>query len=586
MDMNNYFKLCSKQLLNLMAIYTNDSEFNKCVYNYNSLVTDTNEVDYSWMLIASSLLASENLWKNESLYKLINSRFISIFIESLYEEQAVMRGDENLVDNALLSKENLVANPFTYFFPDPFEELVEKNDNETEEDRKRYIEREIKYNKMKEKSMAKIEAKVKTSEYGANTSLFENAELDIKRLIIRIRHALAHSNFEIRENGIRLYHKDPKTKELDFNIFLRKDTVVCLIDELNELYESFGNDFLIKWYRKIRKLSKYADSLNREELLTYVSEFDDFDNQIWFSVIEEAEKRQDFYNWAVPDQLEEIIRILLSKIKPVCSYGLLINEHLYGNNQGEIDGEFYDKVGFYNYLNSPLFNLNIDSDSSIFESVFDEENFELLLFAYLNTVLLNSVNMNHQIVRNSSIDFSAMDFNQELLKVQEKVSVKEITDLQNQIINVNKKIKSLDEHIKKLEERLKMNSHINNEYYKVLLPEEIVHFTNTRGMLIYKLNQMLEQLQILESGERKINVSNYILNHLRNSLAHGYVKISDLDLNNICATEIKFTDYNPNNKKQETFAGKITLGNLLKILTSRDYVENILDNNCNEQNKR
>ena len=72
------------------------------------------------------------------------------------------------------------------------------------------------------------------------------------------------------------------------------------------------------------------------------------------------------------------------------------------------------------------------------------------------------------------------------------------------------------------------------------------------------------------------NLSNFILRHLRNSLAHGCVSFpNDINLENVDDTIICFKDYDSNDRTILTFRGEIRLLDLLNVLTSETYLSDM-----------
>ena len=136
---------------------------------------------------------------------------------------------------------------------------------------------------------------------------------------------------------------------------------------------------------------------------------------------------------------------------------------------------------------------------------------------------------------------------------------------------------------------------LSNQAFLEKAPKEVVK--NTESLLIeaqnklknlddkqieeriLKLRNELEETkqQILDIDSKDFDINKYILEHLRNSLAHGNIKFSnDIDINDISNTKIIFEDFHECNK---TFEGEITLGQLLKELSNKKYLESIYFDN-------
>ena len=91
-----------------------------------------------------------------------------------------------------------------------------------------------------------------------------------------------------------------------------------------------------------------------------------------------------------------------------------------------------------------------------------------------------------------------------------------------------------------------------------------------RCFWVWKIKQ-----EIISIDSNEFNINEYILEHLRNSLAHGNIKFpNDIDINNISNTKIIFEDFYPNTTKK-TFEGEINLGDLVKQLSNKKYLQSI-----------
>ena len=96
------------------------------------------------------------------------------------------------------------------------------------------------------------------------------------------------------------------------------------------------------------------------------------------------------------------------------------------------------------------------------------------------------------------------------------------------------------------------------------------------------IKEMTDLINDLEDlNNRRLDspcISAYILEHLRNSLAHGNIFFSDtIDLNDIGNLEITFIDYYPDTT-DESFKGTIKLEQLLTILNNDKFVSSIFAN--------
>lgn len=156
---------------------------------------------------------------------------------------------------------------------------------------------------------------------------------------------------------------------------------------------------------------------------------------------------------------------------------------------------------------------------------------------------------------------------------------------------IEKNQKELEEKSRLIEQKqdLLNKCHIDNDYYNIVLPSQIEELGLKRIEIIASnISKTLELNRAKEQGNMynfDKNISQFVFNHLRNSLAHGYIKFqNNLDLSNASDMIITFEDYNPNNKNELTFKGFIKLNDLLAVITSEQYVNNVLEINSSNHN--
>ena len=104
-------------------------------------------------------------------------------------------------------------------------------------------------------------------------------------------------------------------------------------------------------------------------------------------------------------------------------------------------------------------------------------------------------------------------------------------------------------------------------------------------MTIEDNDRMIKILEIEIENIIKNNEADsyYILNHLRNSLAHGNIFFNNnLDVNCIADLEITFVDYE-SDTEIETFRGTIKFGQLLVILNDKKYMNSLFINDENPE---
>jgi len=573
MKLSSYLKSCSKSLLKELCKLSKDKKLVEYYERYDQALNVSDNVDYTWNIISSALLLSEHLWKNESVYQNISNTAIDNIEDIILQGALPVKGEE-ISNNCLLDSHNNVANSINIndiqdgYLADEIEMLEYK------------INKKKDYATLKPFEQARLDFLddiFVNDVYGANDALVVNDKLDYRKFIIRVRHALAHSNYEfIDDNFIRLYHYNREKKALDFNVALNKKLIITILDEINESFYESGQEFANHWNDVHREYlynrNKYLDD---EMILSLLGAYEALSKEKCQEILDKAKKHKDYKNSENADKLNIVFESFLEYIRPVCSYGIIVNEFLYGNNDGLIDEEYYIKLGLYNYFNSELFDINMDSNPKEYK----KHKSELLLFSFLNSSLLNGVNLNNNEI-DTIIDFSKMHIRDEDYKNATEGKSKLTLDLSSQI-------KSKEKELLRATEALRRKALLYNEkymreedYYKKKLPEEIYYHIHERARIMNELKGLREKLQFVSFS----NLSNHILTHIRNCLAHGYIKLPNgLNQRDVCSTLIEFVDYNPSDKSEITFKGSIMFGDLLEILTNERYVTNVFGSK-NESN--
>lgn len=591
MKINQYQILCSNEILKLITgVLKTDYEFNEISDNYNNLFKESSSVDYVWSLISTSLLISENLYKYNKVYQLISDKTIELIEEKLIQYSNIYPGDLINIP-CLLDSKNNIANPFKIFINDKYQynkdEIYDYKFLDEPFDVS-YCEEEKKFIEMCESMEDKFDSIRVDGPYGCNDSIIENNELNIKKLIMRTRNALAHSNYEIiDDNNIRLYHYNRKLKKLDFNVVLNSSIVVLMVDELNEIASKKYSCFLDIYSNSNIPENLLSKNFHKEDYINYMMFFELFDIDIADEIYEVAKTEKEFinkyHNYSDTDRLDVINDLIYERIKPVYDVGIIINDYLYCDKSGKITSdELYDKYGFYKYLNSCYYD-TVESKNN--GNIYLKNKLKFLLLSFLNCSLLTGYNINEN-KDIGIIDFSKMYIDEEIIRnflIKNGIKANETLEtlerkLENTKIDIELKQNSIDK-----KRQLILENNIENDYYLVKLPNEIKKLEENKNSEIDCCNQLESEISCIKKlgcmYNYEENLSNFVFSSLRNSLAHGYIKFpNNIDLNNISNTVICFEDYNPVDKKELTFKGIITLGDLLKTLTSREYVDIVFNN--------
>ena len=582
MKINEYHALCSNEILKtISSLISNDCILSSLSNRYNDLFKEFNTVNFIWPLISTSLLMSENLYKYDKSYKLISENTIELIVDKLYM-YPIIQQDEKMISPCLLDDKNNSASCFLNYIKYDFEQDNYHNNSRYGE---YFFKEDLQFGLMTDDFKETLEELKKDSSYGCNDSIIEDGYINIRKFIERTRNALAHSNYEvIDENYIRLYHYNTNTKKLDFNVILEPSIIVLIVDELNEIASDKYSYFMGYYYDTCNSVL-LDNEITDERIIKYMLSFEMFDEEVALNILNEIKNKEEFLNASTEeDRVIVINETIYEKIRPAYDVGIILNDYLYCDENGKIlADELYDKYNDFNYLNSDYYNT---TEVDVNDNVYAQNKFKFLLLALLNCSLLNGYNIN-QGKDICDIDFSTMDIDNDTIKqflVKNSLKTLHLIDLMEQKIEKNNK--EIEEKSISIEEKQDiLNKHdIDNDYFNVVLPSQIKELENER-MEINTSNA----LTILELEKAKTqgsmynfdkNISQFVFNHLRNSLAHGYVKFpNNINLSNVSDMIITFEDYNPENKKELTFRGYTKLGDLLAVITSDEYANNVLGMN-------
>jgi len=585
MKINEYQCFCSKEILKLISsLFKDDNELSSLSDNYSNLFDESTKVNYVWSLVSTSLLMSENLYKYYKLYKFISDETIKLIQDKLFM-YPIVYPDDKVISPCLLDSKNNIADSFLhhikldYNSEDDYDYDYEELD-EMIMDEKSYYESEIRLSKMRKEVEEKFEKLRIDGVYGCNYSIIEEGYLSIRKLIERTRNALAHSNYEVLdEKNIRLYHYNRNTKRLDFNVILDASVIVLMVDELNEIASKKYSEF-IETYFDEPKDELLKSNLTDDKVVEYILSFNIFDEVIANSILEEIKEKDGFESLDNLNKIKIINQMIYDKIRPSYDTGVIINDYLYCNDEGKIiSDELYEKYDLFEYLNSDYYD-TVHKDVS--DDVYIQNKFKFLLLSLLECSLLNGYNLNEN-NEPKIIDFSKMNIDGEVIRkflIQNGIKTNRLIERLEQEVLKQKKAIELKEKTIEKKFSLIAKHNIENDYFMVVLPSEIAALRQEITELsASNITKTLEIESARNNGcmhNFSKNMSHFVFNHLRNSLAHGYIKFpNNIDLKNPCDTVITFEDYNPDDKKELTFKGNVRYGDLLKIITSESYIENI-----------
>lgn len=604
MKISNYAYLCSNQLLQMICNGSGDDNLKTICDNYSRIFDKDSNVDVKWMLISTSLLMSEGLFKDDNVYECIFDKTIDFIEEKLFLFDRLFPFD--IANKPCLLDEN---NNAAFAFHDFLVYRNFDNDNYDHLDDREEIDAEfIKYWKEENDFLDRFrKSKISYIEKGCNSSIISDDVIDIKKLIVRVRNALAHSNYEIiNEDNIRLYHYNRKENKLDFNIILDTKTIINILDELNESayikYDDFNNLYFSHGYIDYGLAIK--QNANDEDFINYILDFDLCNRDTALIIYNKAVnsrlyKTINFDNKYIDsdydvnmdniNKMATIVEVMFEHIKPCCDFGSIINSIMYLNNDGSINSdELFIKYDVYDYLKSDFYGINYaDIDSEDFKKNY----MNLLVFAFLNCFLLTT----HNEYENNNIDYVTFDFSHMDIdgNIMNSFLEKHIRDNQNLVINLNKSINDIDELISKYNDNIINKSNLlltqyrDIKYFNEDLPKSIINYDVNIGELKNKRMELLDLINVISFDLCKYNyeqdLSNFVFRSLRNSLAHGNVKIYS-DNGSVGNSILLFEDYNPDNNEL-TFRGEIKFCDLLNIFTKVDNVGKLYNISYDIKNK-
>lgn len=378
-------------------------------------------------------------------------------------------------------------------------------------------------------------------------------------------------NLQISDVVIKKYYDlEQSKKESDYKLINENP----IINNVAYVFDRFENDYEYM-IQKINANLVNITTINQDDverivirLLTRHMDFD-FNKMVLSeeqinSIMEKISLYSDvFYNQGATNQHIILTRLIKEELNP----SQIVTDSLYEliRTEKKVDGSIMDSLDetSIKYINY----------SSIIKAC---------IIAYLNSILLYSYNEN-KTLDCSNLDFSSMLINKDLLIERKK---KRINDLNNNSKNEFYKCEKLKKYIEDLGKKIKygkLNDKKKNEIEQQILDTKnklavnIEDYNNKKMINDLEISELKLDLKKIESDEFDIN--EYILEHLRHSLAHGNISfMSDIDINNIANIELTFTDFYPRSKR-ESFGGTIKLSDLLTILSDKKYVQSLYNDN-------
>lgn len=259
-----------------------------------------------------------------------------------------------------------------------------------------------------------------------------------------------------------------------------------------------------------------------------------------------------FYNHSAVNQHEIITELIRNELNPSRNISMIIEDIV--RTSSKSDGAIMDML-------NDTSTKYIDYDKVIKATV----------ISYLNNILL--YNYNEKKVDLSGLDFSGLKIDVDFEVLISKKN-KRIDDLKRENRNIYKSNKNMK---KRLGDIIIQLERVNDENQKARLTEEkqrletILSQDNGSRQEKNSIEMTALQEDLEDLKNRRVDNS-CVLEHLRNSLAHGNIFFSDtINLNDIGDLEITFIDYYPDTT-DESFKGTIKFRELLNILSDEKFI--------------
>lgn len=259
-----------------------------------------------------------------------------------------------------------------------------------------------------------------------------------------------------------------------------------------------------------------------------------------------------FYNHSAVNQHEIITELIRNELNPSRNISMIIEDIV--KTSSKSDGAIMDML-------NDTSTKYIDYDKVIKSTV----------ISYLNNILL--YNYNEKKVDLSGLDFSGLKIDVDFDDLISKKN-KRIDDLKKENRNIYKSNKNMKKRLGDITIQLERTT---DENQKASLTEEkqrletILSQDNGSRQEKNSIEMTALQEDLEDLKNRRVDNS-CVLEHLRNSLAHGNIFFSDtINLNDIGDLEITFIDYYPDTI-DESFKGTIKFRELLTTLSDEKFI--------------
>lgn len=426
-----------------------------------------------------------------------------------------------------------------------------------------------------------------------NSAILTNGEIDYVKVVNMMRNAIAHSNYKVLDNGLIEFYDEGKKGKMKMHFTIAKNDIKLLFSQLYN-YKYLEGTFP---YLCANKLIVTPNPLSYDELVDYLNQlilYDISDYELtknresdlgmdlhYFNQSTYEEEIENRFNWYIKKHLTNNCQLIKKKIsnqdiKYVLESIREMGEEYFFKLGSTSQIEVVEKLIKFKYNKKYELINNIDaiveagynSNESLTTRASDyinlKSNLELTITSMLNTLFMFCYNQN-----NSTIDAGDIRFPEALYKqymdsrIKEFYDVsKEAADYQNIYISF---LKATPSHLIKGEDLESVEKKI----------------AKTKNVLVKCKNEINLSGMILEESATRENydqINKEILHRFRDCLAHGRLKIENIDINNVGNTKLSFYD---TYMGQDKFKATISLEGLLKTINKEEFLKTMFNNNSN-----
>lgn len=450
----------------------------------------------------------------------------------------------------------------------------------------------------------------------ANNAILTDGEIDYKKVLLMMRNSIAHSNYKVLENGLVEFYNEGKNK---MNFTINKEDIHSLFGFLYDYYfmggvfpiildgtsnfdnVAFNKETLMQYLDKLEICNinnpkqKKIDNEHEQMLLDNSLGFD-IDMIKWttknnnhvLSVDKEQIVR--LYENYIKKHLDDKCELLLNKLDPEDIEYIIFNikemneDYFYSLGKSSqievINSLIYKKYSNNYYLQKnmqSIINTNYFNHESLTDSASDYINYktkvELTITSLLNNMFLYCYNQNTtkqpeckiRILDNvDKIVFPGHMYDSyiETTKNEFYKNLPNMIDCRNVYDTL---LKDTANHQNVKDDFEKISQKIDNEKNKL---------DNCKNM-IERTEKILDDKG--NDEDRKL-VNSEIFYRIRNSLAHGNLKVEVNDINDIWSTELHIVDEYEGVKNYETI---VSFGQLMSSIKESSLLNTLFVNNKN-----